>query len=70
MTNTIRKKYQQAANRKKLDKLVKNLSSSRYKLEERQSILEHTELMAPLAWVVKYLKVTTIGGVVRFARWR
>lgn len=62
--NAIRNKYQQEA-RQEATKLVEDLSSSRYKLEERQSILGHTELTAPVAGVVKYLKITTIGGVLR-----
>ena len=62
--NAIRNKYQQEA-RQEATKLVEELSSSRYKLEERQSILGHTELTAPVAGVVKYLKITTIGGVLR-----
>mgnify|MGYP000237467743 CR=1 FL=1 len=41
------------------------LSSQQYKLTERQSVFEHTRLTAPIAGVVKYLKVTTIGGVLR-----
>jgi adhesin transport system membrane fusion protein len=62
--NAIRSKYRQEA-RQEITKLTEDLSSSHYKLEERQSILSHTELTAPVAGVVKYLKVTTIGGVLR-----
>jgi adhesin transport system membrane fusion protein len=63
-TNTARNKYQQDA-RQEESKLVEELSSTRYKLEERVSILGHTEMTAPVAGIVKYLKVTTIGGVLR-----
>jgi adhesin transport system membrane fusion protein len=42
-----------------------DLASSRYKLDERRSILGKTVLTAPIAGVVKYLKLTTIGGVLR-----
>lgn len=62
--SAVRNKYRQEA-RQEAAKLVEDLSSSRYKLEERQSILGHTELTAPVAGVVKYLKITTIGGVLR-----
>jgi adhesin transport system membrane fusion protein len=62
--NATRNKYLQEA-RTEATKLSEDLSSSRYKLEERQSILSHTILNAPVAGVVKYLKVTTIGGVLR-----
>jgi adhesin transport system membrane fusion protein len=62
--NAVRNKYRQEA-RQEAIKLVEDLSSSRYKLEERQSVLAHTELTAPVAGIVKYLKITTIGGVLR-----
>lgn len=62
--NAIRNKHRQEA-RQEATRLVEDLSSSRYKLEERQSVLGHTELTAPVAGVVKYLKITTIGGVLR-----
>ena len=62
--NATRNKYLQEA-RIEITKLSEELSSSRYKLEERKSILSHTVLNAPVDGVVKYLKVTTIGGVLR-----
>lgn len=62
--NAIRNKHRQEA-RQEASKLVEDLSSSRHKLEERQSVLGHTELTAPVAGVVKYLKISTIGGVLR-----
>jgi adhesin transport system membrane fusion protein len=48
-----------------MSKLAEDLSSSHFKTEERQSILGHTVLTAPVGGIVKYLKVTTIGGVLR-----
>lgn len=62
--NAVRNKYLQEA-RAEATKLEEELSSGRYKLEERQSVLDHTELTAPVAGVVKYLKINTIGGVLR-----
>jgi len=62
--NAVRNKYQQDA-RQESTKLAEELSSSRYKLQEQQSILRHTVLTAPAAGIVKFLKVTTIGGVLR-----
>jgi adhesin transport system membrane fusion protein len=62
--NSIKNKYLQDA-RQEATKLAEDLSSSRYKLEERQNILGHTVMTAPVAGVVKYLRVTTIGGVLR-----
>jgi adhesin transport system membrane fusion protein len=62
--NAVQNKYRQDA-RQEATKLAEELSSSRYKLEEQKSILGHTILTAPVAGVVKYMKVTTIGGVLR-----
>ena len=62
--NAVRNKYLQEA-RIEVSKLSEDISSSRYKLEERQSVLSHTLITAPVAGVVKVLKVTTIGGVLR-----
>jgi adhesin transport system membrane fusion protein len=41
------------------------LVSQSSKLTERLSILRHTKITAPISGVVKLLKVTTIGGVLR-----
>lgn len=60
----VNNKYMQEA-RQEAAKLADELSSSRYKLEEQKSVLDHTTLSAPVAGIVKYLKVTTIGGVLR-----
>lgn len=57
-------KFQQEA-RQEVIRLEDELSAHQYKLEERQSVLEHTELTTPTAGVVKYLKVNTVGGVLR-----
>lgn len=60
----IRNKYFQES-RQEIAKLEEELASSRYKLEDRQSVLQHTELTAPVDGVVKYLRVNTLGGVLR-----
>ncbi|MBU0501403.1 MAG: HlyD family efflux transporter periplasmic adaptor subunit [Gammaproteobacteria bacterium] len=57
-----RNKYLQEAQSEKA-RLEEELSATRHHLSERESILEHTDLTAPLAGIVKSLKVTTIGGV-------
>ncbi len=46
-------------------KIQEDLSSQQYKLTEHQSVFNHTKLTAPIAGIVKYLKITTIGGVLR-----
>lgn len=63
-SNAVRNKYLQEA-RQEATKLEEELSSNSYKLEERQSVLGHTELTSPVAGIVKYLKINTIGGVLR-----
>jgi adhesin transport system membrane fusion protein len=62
--NATRNKYLQEA-RTEATKVSEDLAANRYKLDERQSILGKTVLVAPIAGVVKYLKLTTIGGVLR-----
>lgn len=61
---TERNKYRQEA-RQDAARLEEELSMSSYKLEEKKDVLEHTVLKAPVAGIVKYLRVTTIGGVLR-----
>jgi adhesin transport system membrane fusion protein len=41
------------------------LSSQTFKLDERKSVLFHTELIAPVDGVVKTLRLNTVGGVLR-----
>lgn len=57
-------KYVQEA-RLEVTRLEDDLSSQLHKLEERRSVLEHTELVAPVAGIVKFLRVNTVGGVLR-----
>ena len=61
---STRNKFLQDA-RLEATKIQDDLSSTRYKLDERQSVLQHTELTAPMDGVVKSLRVNTIGGVLR-----
>ena len=62
--NSVRNKYLQDA-RAEAAKIAEDLSTNYYRLEERQSVLDHTTITAPVAGVVKYQRVTTIGGVLR-----
>ena len=59
-----RNKYRQDASAE-VAKIEEDLASVNSKLTERKNILEHTEMTAPVAGVVKFLRVTTIGGVLR-----
>jgi adhesin transport system membrane fusion protein len=62
--NAVRNKYLQDA-RSEAAKIAEDLSTNYYRLQERQSVLDHTTITAPVAGVVKYQRVTTIGGVLR-----
>lgn len=62
--NAARNKYFQET-RAEVAKLEDELSTSRYKLDERQSVLKHTDLTAPMDGVVKLVRITTVGGVLR-----
>lgn len=57
-------KFTQEA-RQDMTRLVDERSSNRYKMESNQSVLQHTVLTAPIDGVVKQIRLTTIGGVLR-----
>ena len=59
-----RNKYLQDA-RQELAKIEDELSSSRFRHDERRSVLDHTDLVAPTDGVVKLVRVTTVGGVLK-----
>jgi membrane fusion protein, adhesin transport system len=62
--NAARNKYLQEA-RQEAAKQAEELSAIEHQLEERQSVLGHTELSSPVDGVVKQLKINTVGGVLR-----
>jgi adhesin transport system membrane fusion protein len=51
--------------RQEVTKLEDELANSRYKFDERRSILQHTDLVAPTDGVVKFIRITTSGGVLK-----
>lgn len=57
-------KYMQET-RSEIAKLEDDLSSSRYKQDERKNTLEHTNLDSPMDGVIKYVRITTVGGVLK-----
>lgn len=59
-----RNKYRQDSSAE-VAKLEEEISSVNSRLEERQSVLDHTDLTAPVDGIVKLLRVSTIGGVLR-----
>lgn len=46
-------------------KLEADLDVAKHKQDERQSVLESTDVKAPVAGIVKYIKFNTLGGVLR-----
>lgn len=62
--DAARNRYLQEA-RQDASRLQDELSSQRFKLEERRSVLGHTELRSPVDGVVKSLRMNTLGGVLR-----
>ena len=60
----IHNKYLQDA-RTEAARQEEEISSQRYRQEDRRYALAQTELTAPVDGVVKYLRVTTVGGVLR-----
>lgn len=62
--NATRNKYHQDS-RLELAKLEDELTASRHKHAERQNVLMHTNLVSPMDGVVKVVRVTTVGGVLK-----
>lgn len=62
--NGTKNKYFQET-RAEVAKLEDELSTSRFKRDERQSILKHTDLVSPTDGVVKLVRINTVGGVLK-----
>lgn len=62
--SAVKNKYLQDA-RQEAAKLQDDLSSQTFKLDERQSVLDHTALISPVDGIVKSLRMNTLGGVLR-----
>jgi adhesin transport system membrane fusion protein len=59
-----RNKYFQDA-QAEMTKAQEELSTQVEQLNDRRQVLDHTELMAPVAAVVNNIRINTVGGVVR-----
>lgn len=61
---SVQNKYLQDA---KLDaiRLEEDISAHQFKLNERQSLLDHSVLTTPVDGIVKVLRINTVGGVLR-----
>jgi membrane fusion protein, adhesin transport system len=62
--NGAKNKYLQET-RAEVAKLEDELSNSRFKRDERQSILKHTDLVSHTDGVVKLVRINTVGGVLK-----
>jgi adhesin transport system membrane fusion protein len=51
--------------RKELVRIEDEITSQRSKFQERQSVYDHTTLQAPMDGVVKFMRLNTVGGVLR-----
>lgn len=61
---SVQEKYKSDA-RREIAKIEEEITSQRSKLQERQSVLDHTDIQASLDGVVKSLRINTLGGVLR-----
>jgi adhesin transport system membrane fusion protein len=62
--SATRNKYKVEAGQE-ASKVQEDLNAAEFKLDQSRSVLAHTELSAPVNGVVKLLKITTLGGVLR-----
>lgn len=60
----INNEYQNKLKSEK-EKVIAELSKNHYKLKQQNDILKHSNIYSPVTGVVKQLKVTTIGGVLK-----
>jgi adhesin transport system membrane fusion protein len=60
----LKNKYLQDA-KVEVVRLEEEISSNQFKLNERQNMLDHSVLVTPVAGIVKVLRITTVGGVLR-----
>lgn len=63
VTDTENKYYEKASTEVK--KLEGELAGVLHKLKKQQSVLEYTDVYSPVDGIIKDLKVTTVGGVLR-----
>lgn len=57
-------KYLQDASAE-LNKAQEDLNSQQQNLADREQLLQHTDIVAPATGIVKSIRVTTLGGVIR-----
>jgi adhesin transport system membrane fusion protein len=60
----LKNKYFQDASTE-LNKAQEDLNSQEQTLADRKQLLEHTDIIAPATGIIKSIRVTTLGGVIR-----
>lgn len=63
LANQKNKYFQDAS--AELNKAEEDLNAQEQTLADREQLLDHTDIIAPATGIVKSIKVTTLGGVVR-----
>ena len=63
LANQRNKYFQDASS--ELNKAQEDLNAQEQTLADREQLLEHTDIIAPATGIVKSIKVTTLGGVMR-----
>ena len=61
---SVQNKYLQDA-KQDVIRLQEEVSAHQFKLNERQSLLDHSVLSTPVDGVVKFMRINTVGGVLR-----
>lgn len=61
---SVQNKYLQDA-KQDVIRLQEDISANQFKLDERQSLLDHSVLTTPVDGVVKFMRINTVGGVLR-----
>jgi adhesin transport system membrane fusion protein len=61
---SVQNKYLQDA-KQDVIRLQEEISANQFKLNERQSLLDHSVLTTPVDGVVKFMRINTVGGVLR-----
>lgn len=60
----LKSKYLQDASAE-LNKAQEDLEAEQQTMSDREQLLTHTDILAPVAGIVKSVRITTLGGVVR-----
>ena len=61
---SVQNKYLQDA-KQDVIRLQEDISANQFKLNERQGLLDHSVLTTPVDGVVKFMRINTVGGVLR-----